>query len=238
MPALVAEPELVIYERPKDLRPGGPGGGGPRDGEPDDWGGGGGDDDEHSPGSRRGGPSVGMLGMLAMLVSITALFATIVIAFLVRSQTRAHWQAVALPWGLWPSTAVILASSVTLELARRAFEGLDAGRYSRWLLATFVLALVFLGSQAVVFRQLVDQGVYFRQNPHSSLFYIITGSHALHVIGGMAGLFYLIYAASGMASGVKREFRARRNSFQITAVYWHFLDFLWMALFGVLLRVG
>ena len=122
-----------------------------------------------------------MLGMLAMMISITALFGTIVIAFMVRSQTRAHWNTVALPASLWVSTGLIVASSLTLEFARRAFGRFKAEVYGSWLALTFFLGLGFLLSQAWALRALVNEGVYLRQNPHSSLFYVITGMHGWRI---------------------------------------------------------
>ena len=147
-----------------------------------------------------------MLGMLAMMISITALFGTIVIAFMVRSQTRAHWNTVALPASLWVSTGLIVASSLTLEFARRAFGRFKAEAYGSWLALTFFLGLGFLLSQAWALRALVNEGVYLRQNPHSSLFYVITGTHGVHLLGGMMALFYLIYRVSRGASAPPLRF--------------------------------
>lgn len=169
-----------------------------------------------------------MLGMVAMMVSITALFATVVIAYAVRSQTRAYWQPVALPWCLWLSTPLILASSVSLDLTRRAFWRFQAVAYGRWLFVTFLLGLGFMVSQAMALRQLVNEGVYLRQNPHSSLYYVVTAVHGVHVAGGMLALFYLICRSHAAA-------RDQQNVLGVTTVYWHFLDILWIALFMLLM---
>lgn len=234
MPAVLAEPELPIVELP--LRPvtGGPGGGGPRDFEPGGDGGGG-DDGEPLGGNPSGGPSAGMIGIIATLVSITALFATILIAYMVRARTQAHWQPVAIPHYLWFSTVLIVASSVTLEGAKRAFDRFDAVRYGRWLVGTFFIALAFIVSQALALRELLDRGIYLRNNPHSSLFYVITGVHAVHVFGGLAALFYLIYRVARGTPDLRASFAVQRNTMSVTQVYWHFLDLLWVALFLVLL---
>ena len=170
-----------------------------------------------------------MVGMLAMLVSVTALFAALVIAFVARSHAPKYWQPLQLPWGMWPSTALILTSSVTLEAARRAWAGMRAPGYRRWLTGTFALGLGFMVSQGVALSELASQGMYLRGNPHSSLFYIITGTHALHVFGGILGLYYLIYQA-------KRPRLPDGNALHVTSVYWHFIDVLWIGLFLVLLH--
>jgi cytochrome c oxidase subunit 3 len=235
MPAGLAESEILIVESPQEVKTGGPGGGGPGDFEPggDRWGGGG-DDDERFRRPERG-PSMGMLGMFATMFSITALFATIVIAYVVRSQTRSHWQPIHLPPLLWVSTALIVVSSGTLEMARRALARYRARGYARWLSLTFFLGLGFLLLQAICLRQLVDQGVYMRQNPHSSLLYIITGVHGFHLFGGVMALFYMIYRASKRTNDVRADLRAQHGLVAVSAVYWHYLDALWVALFLMLL---
>jgi cytochrome c oxidase subunit 3 len=234
MPAGLADPEILIVEDPQEVRTGGPGGGGPGDFEPggDGWGGGG--DDEGFRRQERG-PSMGMVGMFATMFSITALFATIVIAYMVRAQSRSHWQPIHLPRLLWLSTALIVVSSGTLELARRALHKYRARTYARWLTLTFFLGLGFLLLQAMCLRQLVDQGVYLRQNPHSSLLYIITGVHGFHLFGGVLALFYMIYRASRRTDDWRADLRAQRGPVAVSTMYWHYLDALWVALFLMLL---
>jgi len=235
MPAGLAEPDVLNVEDLEQVRTGGPGGGGgPRDWEP--GGRGGGDDDDFTRRMPRGGPSAGMFGIIAMMVSITALFTTIIIAFLIRSHSRSHWQPVALPKGLWASTALILASSATLEAARRAFVRFRSHAYGNWLVLTFFIALGFILSQALVFRYMVEQGIYLRQNPHSSLFYVITGAHGVHVFGGLLALFYLICRVALRAKDAEADLLSQRNALSVTVVYWHFLDVLWVALFLILLN--
>lgn len=235
MPAVLDEPEILILEPPPQVKPGGPGGGGPRDFEPGGSGGGGGDDDERRREDPDYGLSAGMIGMIAVIVSVTALFATIVIAYMVRSRTRSHWEAVPLPSFLWVSTVLLLASSFTLERARRAFARFQANSYAQWLMATFFLGLGFILSQALVLRDLVSRGVYLQNNPHSSLFYVITGAHGVHLMGGMLALFFLIWRAAVPAGDASQDFRTQRNLIGVAAVYWHFLDVLWVGLFLMLL---
>ena len=220
-----------MVEAPGLAKTGGPGGGGPRDFGPG-GNGGGGDDDECSrrPSS---GLTLGMLGMLALLAAIFALFAALVIAYVARSGTRSHWTEIELPASLWASTVVILCSSATLAWARRQFRRLRRARYSVGLKATFALGVGFLLSQAMAFWQLAGQGVFLRQNPRSSLFYLVTGAHGLHLVGGLASLMYLIWRTSRTAN-LRNGFRDHRNILNVTSVYWQFLSALWMALFAVL----
>jgi cytochrome c oxidase subunit 3 len=231
MPDVLAEPEPITIELPEEIRTGGPNGGGPRDFDPGGRGGGGGGDDDDSEAERAGSQQVSGTGLLAMqivLVSITALFITIGVVYFVRARTPIRWMPVGVPGFLWLSTALILASSGSLERARRAFGRSQVNQYARWLLITLFLGVGFLISQLLALRQLIEQGIYLRHNPHSSLFYVVTGAHALHLLGGMAALFYLVVRAS-------LRLDHGRTFMSVTTLYWHFLDALWVVLFSLLL---
>ena len=161
--------------------------------------------------------------MSFMLVSVTVLFVTIGIAYFERSGIPQGWAPIRVPGFLWCSTALIVASSIALERARRS------GRYARWLTVTLLLGAAFLVSQILALLQLVGQGVYLRGNPHSSLFYVLTGAHGAHLLGAMAFLTWLLVHAR------QQEYQAHGRSFGVAALFWHFLDALWVAVFGMLL---
>jgi cytochrome c oxidase subunit 3 len=91
------------------------------------------------------------------------------------------------------------------------------------LLITACLGAGFLASQVTAWRELVREGVYMAQNPHSSFFYLFTGLHAAHLIGGLVALFVVVLAKS-----------KRRELVDVVTNYWHFLGVLWIALFAVL----
>jgi cytochrome c oxidase subunit 3 len=231
MPALV-EPDVHGIEAPQEVKPGGPGNGGPPVFETGGNGWGGGDDDflrRKGP----GGPSAGLLGILLMMFSITALFGTVIFAFAIRSR-GGHWDPVPVPSFLWVSTGLIVVSSFFLEKARKAFRAFRSGPYGRWIAGTFFLGLGFMLSQAGAVRQLADHGLYLRDNPHSSLFYVITSLHAVHVMAGLLGLFYLVYRASLETNNVRADFAARESVMSATSAYWHFLGVLWVSLFLML----
>lgn len=215
-----------------EVKPGGPGGGGPRDHGPFDPGGGGGDDGDRGG---RGVPGAGLLAMRFLLVSITMLFVTIGVAYHERAKAPAHWQHIHVPPLLWLSTALILASTWTLELARAAFERKNSLRYARWLELTVAIGVAFLASQVFALRELAGQGIYLRNNPHSSLFYVLTGAHGLHLIGGIVALVYLLIKASVRPEVVLFDFKRQRNRAAAAALYWHFLAGIWLCLFLALL---
>ena len=164
------------------------------------------------------------LGLLIACGSILAFFTALVVAFYWRSRTPPFWAPVALPRTLWLSTAIILASSVTFEAARRAYRrGLHAVA-ARLLVVTACLGAAFLASQLAAWRNLVQRGYYLAQNPYSSFFYMFTGLHAAHLIGGLIALFIVVLGRS-----------TRRETVDTVAYYWHFLGALWIALFVILL---
>ena len=125
-------------------------------------------------------------------------------------------------------TVVLLASSVTIEIARRRVAtfmtgGREAASHpARWLYITLILGLVFLAGQYVAWRQLYAQGLYLATFPSSSFFYVFTAAHALHLFGGLVGMARVI-----------RKLKLhvlRRSTLDATVRYWHFMDVLWIYL--------
>jgi cytochrome c oxidase subunit III len=219
----------------EELKLGGGNGGGPPHLGPDDHGGGGGDDGGEDSNSRGYVPGAGLLAMRFLLVSVTTLFATVGVAYHARARLPSHWQHIQAPHWLWLSTALILASSWTIEMARGAFDRRNSRRYAHWLGLTLAIGLAFLTSQLLGLRELAAQGIFLRNNPHSSLFYVITGSHGLHLLGGMIALSYLLIKALVRPEVVLLDFRRQRARASVSALYWHFLSGIWLVLFLALL---
>ena len=165
--------------------------------------------------------------LLSTCGSIFAFFAALVIAYYWRSLTPPFWDPIPLPDALWYSTALILASSATFETARRVFRKGQYRLASRFLLATGCLGAGFLASQLTAWVALVRAGAFLMQNPHSSFFYLFTGLHALHLLGGVVALLVVM---------LRRN--RRRELVDVVAYYWHFLGVLWVALFSVLRLVN
>lgn len=214
----------------------GPNGGGPSDLWPPGDRGGGGDDGGDDSGHPSYRPGMGLFAMRFVLLSITALFVTIGAVYFARSRSAINWQHIQVPRLLWVSTSLILTSGWTLESARASLERRNSRRYARWLELTLVIGLAFLAAQVLALRELVAQGIYLRHNPHSSLFYVLTGAHGIHLLGGMAALCYLLLRASLRPESVLFDFKRQRARAAASALYWHFLTVLWLALFlGLLL---
>lgn len=165
--------------------------------------------------------------MWLFLATVCMLFAAFFSALLIR-RAAADWIPIALPRVLWWNTVVLLASSATLEVGRRTVRKGKTASASGWLLLSIFLGASFLLGQLTAWRELVARGVYVPTSPHSTFFYIFTGVHAVHLLGGLFLLLYGVLALRG---------RGRRNGvgpgtlMNICATYWHFLGGLWIILF-------
>ena len=174
------------------------------------------------------------IGMWVGLASIAMMFTSLSSAYIVRSGTAADWLPLRIPRVMFVSTALILLSSVTIEIARRKLKQSFAGAYSKYLLLTGILGLAFLSSQLIAWRQLASQGIYVSSHPHSSFFYLLTGAHAVHIAGGLLALGFL-WLRSRRKSDEGPAFVAKRQATaDSVSIYWHFMDGLWIYLFLLL----
>lgn len=167
------------------------------------------------------------------LASILMLFTALTSAYIVRAGLSDDWRPLEIPGFLWLSTTLILISSVTFEAARRAIKRVEVKAYNRWISLTAVLGLGFLTAQLLAWRQLVAQGIYLESNPHSSFFYVLTGTHGLHLLGGICGLSYLLLRTWKRLSSREAIIRRQRAA-SVVGLYWHFMDGLWVYLFLLL----
>jgi cytochrome c oxidase subunit 3 len=173
-------------------------------------------------------PPPSSTGIWVVLFAITMMFAAFTSALIVRKGSSLDWQTFTLPSILYFNTLLLLASSVTLEVSRRRVATFMGGLKSqvespvRWLYITLFLGLLFVAGQYAAWSQLSAQGLYLATNPSSSFFYVLTATHALHVLGGLGGLIYVIRKLNKSA--------LRRNTLDATARYWHFMDVLWLYL--------
>jgi len=179
-----------------------------------------------------GGPELtfdpGRFGLWAFLGTVSMLFIGFTSAYIVR-RTGFDWRPLPAPALLWWNTAALLASSVTLETARRRRDAMDLAGLRAWLGATALLALAFVAGQVQAWRLLSRLGYFLSSNPHSSFFYLLTSLHGLHLLGGLVALVYVTAAAFRLRIGFKR-----RNAVEVTAIYWHFMDVLWIYLLALL----
>ncbi|HMG73839.1 MAG TPA: cytochrome c oxidase subunit 3 [Pyrinomonadaceae bacterium] len=173
------------------------------------------------------------IGVWVAIGSILMLFVALTSAYIVRSASSNDWQPIAMPKVLWLSTALILISSMTMEVSRRSLKQQRDQAYGRWLIVTVVLGLAFLATQLFAWRQLVRQGVYLASNPYNSFFYLFTAAHGLHLLGGILALAYLLLRTTRKRNTVEGELR-RAGAADAATIYWHFMDGLWVGLFFLL----
>jgi cytochrome c oxidase subunit 3 len=171
----------------------------------------------------------------AIWVGIAAIcmsFAAFTSALIVRQGSSNDWRHITLPSVLFLSTLLLLASSGSLEVARRRVAsymggpGASIAPARSWLYLTLGLGLLFVAGQYMAWLQLRSQGLYLATNPNSSFFYVFTAVHAVHVLGGLAGL---LRAIRKLGNGT-----LRRSTLNATAYYWHFMGVLWVYLFLLL----
>jgi cytochrome c oxidase subunit 3 len=174
------------------------------------------------------------IGIWLGIGSILMLFVALTSAYIVRSASANDWRPVVLPKILWVSTAVILISSVTIELARRSLKQDRNSAYRSWLVNTVVLGGAFVVTQLLAWRQLVKQGVYLASNPYNSFFYLLTAAHGVHLVGGLAALTFLMLRTTRKRDTLEGELR-RAGAAEAATIYWHFMDALWVGLFLLLM---
>lgn len=203
--------------------------GGPRDpgsGNRDTWPPGFTRDDAIEPDKYRIGMWVGLASILMLFIALTS-------AYILR-QTKGtseiyDWAPLDMPSVLWLNTGVLFISGITIEVARRALKVNNYKSFRVWIGMTTLLGLAFLVGQVIAWRQLAAQGIYVDTHPHSSFFYLLTSLHALHLIGGIIALGYITLAALRLRISLRR-----RTVVGVVALYWHFMDGLWIYLFLLL----
>jgi cytochrome c oxidase subunit 3 len=169
------------------------------------------------------------------LAPIVMLFTAFTSAYVVRQGLSQDWTSTDLPSIVWWNSLILLASSGAMEMARRKARGIAgrsrsgmvawpdlSGSLRRWLLVTSVLGMGFLAGQIEAWRQLARKGIYLATNPSSSFFYLLTATHGLHLLGGVAALLAIT------ALVARRLTPGRRTGVAVTAIYWHFMDLLWI----------
>lgn len=227
-----------IEERnPRGTRLGGrAGAGGSGNGRRGGGGGGGGGDrrDDNHMEEEQFVPSKYRLTMWFILLVIAMTFAGLVSAYVFIAVNKSQeWRPFDLPVAVFISTTFILASSVTYELARLAIKRENQAAFHRWLVATTALGAMFIASQLLSWVSLVQRGVYMSSNPYAGFFYVMTAAHALHLVGGIAALGYLVLRAWNPTRDPERIFK-RQTAASVVGMYWHSMDGLWLILFALL----
>jgi cytochrome c oxidase subunit 3 len=172
-----------------------------------------------------------LFALWAAMGSMAMMFGSLTSAYIVR-QSAGNWLEFRMPDIFFYSTVVILLSSATLHLSYWAFQNGKETLYKLFLPISLILGIAFIVMQYQGWNILYSIGVVLDGNPGGSFFYVISGIHAAHVIGG---IFALAVASLHAMSLRFKPTEKRKRRFQLVLHYWHFVDFLWLYLFLFLL---
>lgn len=163
--------------------------------------------------------------MWLVIAGIIMFFAAFTSAYIVMHD-RDSWQPVAMPSIFWISTLVIVISSFTMHWSVKRFKQHKMQSYKTLITITALLGLLFLGGQTVGFQTMYNQGFTLSWNLSSGFLYVIIGAHMLHVLGGVIALFFIFF----------RAYRRKVRTYdvvpvEVVAIFWHFVDILWIYLY-------
>ena len=190
-------------------------------------------------------PNTSTVGFIVWLGSELMFFAALfAMYFTIRSVAPEMWQEetpkLAVPFAL-ANTTVLVISSITCQFGVHKAEHFKPARTGgifeigkwgmiEWYFLSFFLGSIFIGGQVFEYATLVSEGVALNSNAYGSVFYLTTGFHGLHVIGGLIAFLMVV----GRAYGAKK-FGHREATFAVcVSYYWHFVDVVWVALFAVI----
>lgn len=178
--------------------------------------------------------SLSNVTVIVVLATVTMTFGAMITVFFVRSEAPLFWGHLQLPKLLWATTAILIASSVFLERARRRLIADDQTRFFRFTAIATGLGVLFLLGQVTAWFQVLRSGIVLAHNAHSWFIFLFSGLHGLHILVGLSGLFVLLVRTYRPAGGPKYRMKTRVLTNGVS-IFWHYLDFLWLLLFLLLL---
>jgi cytochrome c oxidase subunit 3 len=188
-----------------------------------------GDGDGPNPNERGASRRTSMIGLVVMMTASVMTFAALVSALIIRKGLGNDWSKMPLPWILWPNTGVLLLSSVVLDTARRLLHRGKRVAFNWVWCAGTLLGAGFLAGQIVAWRQIR----FVASNISNGFFYILTWTHAAHAIGGLLALIWVAVMALRFRLGP-----SKRTVVDVSTVFWHFLDVLWIMLMFLFVYAG
>ncbi|AKG42465.1 heme-copper oxidase subunit III [Streptomyces sp. JH002] len=128
------------------------------------------------------------------------------------------------------NTSILVLSSLFCQLGVFAAERGDVKKLRLWFVVTFVMGAVFIGGQVTEYVELVHEGVTLSSDPYGSAFYLTTGFHGLHVVGGLIAFLLVL----GRTYAARRFTHEQATSAIVVSYYWHFVDVVWIGLFATI----
>jgi len=174
-----------------------------------------------------------LFALYVSFASIMMMFGALTSAYIVK-HAQGDWLEYPMPTYFYVSTVVLLLSSFTLHYSYHSFTKNRETKYKAFLVLSFILGLAFIVLQSQGWTSLFSIGVDLKANVSGSFLYLITGLHALHILGGVAAITVAIIHAFTLEFVVTRKREAR---FKLVLHYWHFVDVLWIYLLVFLLLV-
>ena len=169
------------------------------------------------------------------MISMTMMFAGLTSAYVV-SKNREDWVSFELPSSFYISTLLIVLSSLTFYLAKRFVNSIDSSRTTMFLVFTLLLGLGFVYFQFQGFKQLMELGLYFtgkESNVSTSFLYVITVSHLVHIFAGIIVIITVLF------QNIRGKYSATNSlGLELGAIFWHFVDALWIYLFLFFYFIG
>jgi len=170
-----------------------------------------------------------LVALTAFLAVATSFFALMLSAYSLRMELG-DWVPLTEPQLLWFNTAVLVLASVAFQWTRNVPADSHATRIRLGMVAAGILTATFLVGQMLAWQQLNATGQYMTVNPSNAFFFLLTGVHALHILGGM-----YVWARATVRTFGKHDSDAIRHSIELCTIYWHFLLLVWLVLFGLML---
>lgn len=169
-------------------------------------------------------------GVLVGILSVTMFFFPLTLTLFVLKEMGETWNSISLPPVVWLGTTMLLLSSFTLERSRRML--FNRHRFQRWWGLTLLLGLLFLGAQVLAWKQLAGTAIVAEKGLAQLFFYIFTGAHGVHLGGGILALLWIVWTRHKGRFGSLMVGRV-----QAAALYWHFMDGLWVAILALFLAM-
>jgi cytochrome c oxidase subunit 3 len=174
--------------------------------------------------------SIGKLGQRYIIIVSTILFCLFIVTYSDR-MIYSDWQNMPEPMLLWFNSLVLLVSSIVFISVQIASNKKQFNKVKKGLLIVGGLSFVFLFGQLLVWQKMINLGYFMSSNPANAYFYLFTTLHGLHLIGG---LIYWVITIKKVWISKEIVIRNAQHTVELCGIYWHFLLFVWLVLFGLM----
>ncbi|MFN3162221.1 MAG: cytochrome c oxidase subunit 3 [Pseudohongiellaceae bacterium] len=168
------------------------------------------------------------VGLSIFMVVAFVIFSLFIVSYYIRMELP-DWQPLSEPGQLWFNTGLLVLSSVLFQWARNIAQSGSQKNLMTAFIGGGVLAVLFIAGQLMTWGNLQEGGYFLTSNPANAFYYLLTGVHAVHLLGGL-----WVWSKSSIRLLSGAEAREVRLSIELCTVYWHFLLIVWLVMFAVL----